>query len=375
MNTNLLALVEFTQKFEALVNEAKAIGLNPEMSAHICALDPNFSNNVSQLMEMLSTTTPETTTTGTNKLVDELLKRVLTDQYQPQTPEPTEEVSTEDPEESSTEETTETSTTTTTEMLNYVSEWKKHPTIEGLELSTSGEARVEGKPVKISMTNGYARGYNRITHKQFQLATEMLVTFMGPAPKGAAPVYKDGDRTNCAISNLYWGRRDPSLSTSQVEKACKLIAENPTLSENELINMLVSERTIRSSCAFRSIMKGNYKTISDRYFIVRDGSIIPTSTETTTTATTETTCNPEDNNLKGILGLSKDPGLVKNLVTEKLDSGEHITHNDMEALVLAYFMGGAENPEKIQRGIRKDFGRRLMIPNSVITTVIGKGAK
>ena len=122
-------------------------------------------------------------------------------------------------------------------------------------------------------------------------------------------------------------------------------------------------------------MKGNYKTISDRYFIVRDGSIIPTSTETTTTATTETTCNPEDNNLKGILGLSKDPGLVKNLVTEKLDSGEHITHNDMEALVLAYFMGGAENPEKIQRGIRKDFGRRLMIPNSVITTVIGKGAK
>jgi hypothetical protein len=47
----------------------------------------------------------------------------------------------------------------------------------------------------------------------------------------------------------------------------------------------------------------------------------------------------------------------------------------MEALVLAYFMGGAENPEKIQRGIRKDFGRRLMITNSVITSVIGKGVK
>ena len=373
MNTNLLALVEFTQKFEALVNEAKAIGLNPEMSAHICALDPNFSNNVSQLMEMLSTTTPETTTTDTNKLVDELLKRVLTDQYQPQAPEPIEESTTET---STTEETTEEETTATTEMLDYTSEWRQHPTIEGLELSTSGEARVNGEPVKISMTNGYARGYNRITHKQFQLATEMRVTFMGPAPKGAAPVYRDGDRTNCAISNLYWGRRDPSLSTSQVEKACKLIAENPTLSENELINMLVSERTIRSSCAFRSIMKGNYKTISDRYFLVRGGSIIPRSTTaTTTTPTPETTGASEDNNLKGILGLSKDPGLVKNLVTEKLDSGEHITHNDMEALVLAYFMGGAENPEKIQRGIRKDFGRRLMIPNSVITTVIGKGVK
>ena len=161
MNTNLLALVEFTQKIEALVNEAKAIGLNPEMSAHICALDPNFSNNVSQLMEMLSTTTPETTTTDTNKLVDELLKRVLTDQYQPQTPEPTEESTTET---STTEETTEEETTATTEILDYTSEWRRHHTIEGLELSTSGEARVNGSPVKIIMTNGYARGYNRLTH-------------------------------------------------------------------------------------------------------------------------------------------------------------------------------------------------------------------
>ena len=141
--------------------------------------------------------------------------------------------------------------------------------------------------------------------------------------------------------------------------------------------MLVAERTIRSSCAFRSIMRGNYKTISDRYFLVRGGSIIPRSTTstTTTTPTPETTSTSEDNNLKGILSLSKDPGLVKNLVTEKLDSGEHITHNDMEALVLAYFMGGAENPEKIQKGIRKDFGKRLMISNTEITKLIGKGVK
>jgi hypothetical protein len=410
MNTNLLALVEFTKKFEALVNEAKAIGLNPEMSAHICALDPNFSNNVSQLMEMLSTTTPETTTTNTNKLVDELLKRVLTDQYQPQTPEkctadpiPIDKLDRElldglfanrpqTPD--TTEETTETEATneetrttdtpevltteeTSTETLDYTSEWKKHPSIEGLELSTSGEARVNGEPIKTVMTNGYARCYNRITRKQFQLATEMLVTFMGPAPKGAAPVYKDGDRTNCAINNLYWGRRDPSLSTSQVERACKLIAENPTLSENELVNMLVAARTIRSSVAFRSILKGNYKTISDRYFLVRGGSIIPrsTTTATTTTPTPETTSASEDNNLKGILGLSKDPGLVKNLVTEKINSGEHITRNDIEALVLAYLMDGCNNSEKIQKGIRKDFGRRLMISNTEITKLIGKGVK
>ena len=382
MNTNLLALVEFTKRFEDLVNEAKTLGMTPEMCAHIQALDPNFSNNVSQLLEMLTTATPETTTTDTNKLVDELLKRVVTDQYQPQTPEPTEETS--ETSEETSEETTETEatneetrTTDAATTLDYSSEWKKHPSIEGLELSTSGEARVNGEPVKTVMTNGYARCYNRITRKQFQLATEMLITFTGPAPKGAAPVYKDGDRSNCSIANLYWGRRDPSLSTSQVERACKIIAENPTLSENELVNMLVAERTIRSSCAFRSIMRGNYKTISDRYFLVRGGSIIPRSTTstTTTTPTPETTVNPEDNNLKGILSLSKDPGLVKNLVTEKLESGQHITHNDMEALVLAYFMGGAENPEKIQKGIRKDFGKRLMISNTEITKLIGKGVK
>lgn len=413
MNTNLLALVEFTKRFEALVNEAKAIGLNPEMCAHICALDPTFSSNMSELMEMLTTAsaTTETTTTNTNKLVDALLKKVLTDQYQPQTPEkctadpipidkldrelldglfanrpqtpePTEETS--ETSEETSEETTETEatneetrTTDAATTLDYSSEWKKHPSIEGLELSTSGEARVNGKPVKIIITNGYARGYNCITHKQFQLATEMLVTFNGPAPKGAAPVYMDGDRTNCAISNLYWGRRDPSLSTSQVEKACKLIAENPTLSENELVNMLVAEHTIRSSCAFRSIMRGNYKTISDRYFLVRGGSIIPRSTTstTTTTPTPETTVNPEDNNLKGILSLSKDPGLVKNLITEKINSGEHISRNDIEALVLAYLMDGCDNPSSIQKGIRKDFGRSLMVPNSEITKLIGKGVK
>ena len=357
MNTNLANIMSFTQKFEALVNEAKEIGMTPEMCAHIQALDPTFANNVSQLMEMLTAPTETKTTEETSETSEEV----------------TEETATEETTE--TEATKEETRTTDATTLDYVSEWRQHPTIEGLELSTSGEARVKGKPVKTVMTNGYARGYNRLTHKQFQLATEMLVTFMGPAPKGAAPVYKDGDRANCAISNLYWGRRDPSLSTSQVEKACKIIAENPTLSENELVNMLVAERTIRSSCAFRSILKGNYKTISDRYFIVRGGSIIPVTSTTTTTPTPETTDDTEDNNLKGILGLSKDPSLVKNLVTEKLDSGEHITHNDMEALVLAYFMGGAENPEKIQRGIRKDFGRRLMIPNSVITSVIGKGVK
>lgn len=343
-NNNLSTIISFTQKFEALVNEAKEIGMNPEMCVHIQALDPTFANNVYQLMEML---TPTDTT------------------------------------EETTEETAATETRTTeetseeVEILDYTSEWKKHPSIEGLELSTSGEARVNGNPVKIVMTNGYARGYNRITRKQFQLATEMLVTFMGPAPKGAAPVYKDGDRSNCAISNLYWGRRDPSLSTSQVEKACKIIAENPTLSENELVNMLVAEHTIRSAVAFRSIMKGNYKTISDRYFLVRGGSIIPRSTTATTTPTPtpETTSTSEDNNLKGILGLSKDPGLVKNLVTEKINSGEHISRNDIEALVLAYLMDGYDNPSAIQKGIRKDFGRSLMVPNTEITRLIGKGVK
>ncbi len=362
MNTNLASIISFTQKFETLVNEAKTLGLNPEMCAHICALDPTFSSNVSELMEML------TTASATTEAPEETSEETTTEETT-ETEATNEETRTETPEVPTTEETSE-------ETLDYTSEWRPHPSIEGLELSTSGEARIAGRAVKIVMTNGYARGYNRLTHKQFQLATEMLVTFMGPAPKGAAPVYKDGDRSNCAISNLYWGRRDPSLSTSQVERACKIIAENPNLSENELVNMLVAARTIRSSGAFRSIMKGNYKTISDRYFIVRGGSIIPrsTTTATTTTPTPETT-SAEDNNLKGILGLSKDPGLVKSLVTEKLESGEHITHNDVEALVLAYFMGGAENPEKIQKGIRKDFGKRLMISNTEITRLIGKGVK
>lgn len=105
MNTNLTNIISFTQKFEALVNEAKAIGMTPEMCTHIQALDPNFSNNVSQLMEMLTAPT-ETTTTDTNKLCEDLLKRILADQYQPQVPEAAEEPSTEESTPDTTEEVT-----------------------------------------------------------------------------------------------------------------------------------------------------------------------------------------------------------------------------------------------------------------------------
>lgn len=84
---NISDIVSFTQKIADLVDEAKTLGLNPGIIAQMCTVDQTFSNNVSQLLEMLTSTisTPtETTSTDVCKLCEDLLKRVMTDQCQPQ---------------------------------------------------------------------------------------------------------------------------------------------------------------------------------------------------------------------------------------------------------------------------------------------------
>lgn len=79
-------IVSFAQKITDLVNEAKALGLNPGIIAQMCTVDQTFSDNVSQLVEMLTSTTSthETTSTDICKLCEDLIKRVMTDQCQPQ---------------------------------------------------------------------------------------------------------------------------------------------------------------------------------------------------------------------------------------------------------------------------------------------------
>ena len=223
------------------------------------------------------------------------------------------------------------------------------------------------------MVCGYAKFYDPATRKYYSLANAVLTAFIGERDGSWAPYYKDANKENCALENLRWAKRDSSLTTSQIERACKLIAANPSLPETEMVNMLVREHTIKSVTALRSILSGNWKTISDRYFLVRQGSIIPVSeTDTTTATTTQVQVDEVDDsgNLKGILSLTKDPEFVKKLYKERLDAHK-ASSDDLVALILSYMMMGLDDVATIQKAIRKDFGRKVMISNAQLKSIIG----
>jgi hypothetical protein len=259
--------------------------------------------------------------------------------------------------------------------------WERLPKLQHIEVSNLGHVKCQGKPSVPRMVCGYMKFYDSSTRKYYSLANAVLTAFIGERDATHAPYYKDGNKENCELENLRWSTRDSSLTTSQIERACKLISENPDLPETEMVNMLVREHTIKSVVALRSILSGNWRTISDKFFVVRGGSIIPTTTTTmetameATTATT-TTIQPaepevdDSGNLKGILSLTNDPAFVRKLYGERVDA-KKVSADDNIALILSYIMDGKENAGAIQHAIRKDFGKRVMISNAEIQRIIG----
>lgn len=362
---------EFMERVRALTAQANTLNITSETISHICALDPEFTQDVDKLVALLST---ETATTSTSA---------------PTTTEPEETEETEE-EHSQLEVAVETAPEIAVpkmvpvpaeaiEATNSIEVWKQHPDLKNVEVSTLGNVRVNGRPISPRMIGGYMKFYAAFG-KYYALAAAVLTTFSGRTGNSMVPIYKDGNKENCRLDNLRWGMKDSSLSTSAVEKACKLIAENPDLNETDMVNLLVREKSIRSLVALRSILAGNWRTISDRYFVVRRGSIIPTTTTTTTateTTTATTTIQPavepevdDSGNLKSILSLTNDPAFVRKLYGDRVDA-KKVSADDNVALILSYIMDGKENAGAIQHAIRKDFGKRVMISNAEIQRIIG----
>lgn len=354
-------LTNFMESVRALTAQASALQITSETIEHISALDPEFTQDVDSLLAIFTPTTA-TTTTEPEEVEEEV-------EPQPQVvveTAPAIAVPKEVPAAVEIEEPV---------VEDEKSVWKKHPDLEGVELHPDGSIRINGEEVKARMVSGYSKFYDPNTRKYYALASAMLTTFSGRTDNSMAPYYLDGNKENCALSNLRWATRDSSLTTSQVERACKIIATNTHLNESELLNILVRERTIKSVTALRSILTGNWRTISDRYFVVRRGSIIPTTSETTIATTSTTTTEPEvevddSGNLKGILGLTNDPAFVRKLYGERVDA-KKVSADDQVALILSYIMDGKDKVQDIQKAIHKDFGRRVMISNAEIQRIIG----
>lgn len=242
----LNTLTTFAEAVQVLATTAASANITVEEIAHLRAIEPEFDAVCNKFVELFRVTTTTTTATPT------------------------------EPEEIGEEQQPEVAVETATVPMAPVpvEVWKHHPDFKGIEVSTFGNVRVNGNPVEARLIGGYMKFYGG-PGKYYALAAAVLTTFSGRTDNSMVPIYKDGNKENCRLENLHWGMRECTLSASAVERACKLIAENPKLSENDLLNLLVREHTVRSITALRSILGGNWRTISDRYFLVRQGSIIP----------------------------------------------------------------------------------------------------
>lgn len=343
MTTRFNMLINFVEAMKAINETIARLDITGADISHLRALDPEFDNVATQLAAVLTATTetpteePEITPTPTETPTET----------------PTTDAPTEEP-----------------EINGEFDGWKAHPELDNIELSINGEVRYNGN-INISpkMISGYVKFYDPGTKKYWSLAQAMLTTFRGSMPRTYCPIYLDGDKNNCSLSNLEWGMRDSTLTTSQVERAAKLIAENPRLSENELMNVLASAGTVKSVGGLRSILNGNYSMITDRYFKVSlGGSIIPVETETPAEAPTEV---PEEDialegSLRDIVGFVKNPQDIRELY-KKLD---HPTTDDLAVVILSFYADGYTTPADIQRAIRKEFGRALMVSNRTIADIL-----
>jgi hypothetical protein len=360
-------LTNFMEGVRALTEWATELDITSETISHMCALDPEFAHDAENIITLFSNTETATTSAPTTAETEE-----------------TEE--TEEAEKAEEEHQPEVAVETAPEIavpkmvpveaIKANEVWKNHPDLKGVEVSTLGHVRVNGNPVEPRMIGGYMKFYHT-AGKYYALAAAVLTTFSGHTDHSMVPIYKDGNKENCSLNNLHWGLKDCTLSASAVERACKLIAENPNLNEAEMLNLLVREKTIRSVVALRSILSGNWRTISDKFFVVRGGSIIPTTTTTTEATTATTTIQPaaepeidDSGNLRGILTLTNDPVFVRKLYGERVDA-KKVSADDQVALILSYIMDGKDTTAEIQRAIHKDFGRRVMISNSEIQRIIG----
>lgn len=267
------------------------------------------------------------------------------------------------------EETTSTSPVITETTDEF---WKVHPKMPEYRLSP------EGKVQKLDKTNGWydipvmkRNGY-MVFHK-YQLARCMLETYDSVRDRHLNPFYKDGNKENCRLDNLCWSNhRNTHQTDTDIERACKLIVEYANKPAAQLINAL-SDINIGRTC-YLSILRGNHKNISDKYFTVKGGKIIPNSDvavveekkeeKSPITLPTEQPEIPID--LINLISFTKDSELIKKNFPERP------SQSDKYALILSYVKDGKKTSEEIQKSIHRDFGKRIFISNLDIDKVLSK---
>lgn len=246
---------------------------------------------------------------------------------------------------------------------------------EGFKVSKSGKCKVlkkNGKWVlrKPSISKGYLRVSNN--GKGYQLARLMVETFIGPYKRNSVvPIYKDGNKQNCALDNLSLDKISTQITTEQIIRACELICEfvrnHKSYTRWDIISYLAENNSIGETC-YKSIINGNYSTITEKYFIVRGGSFI-LNTENDAPKTEE---KHEPISICDEFAFTKDSSRVREFIKEKMENGDRkFTPTEKVCIVLSYINDGLKDPKDIRKKMYEDFGE-LFIPISFISVVLNK---
>lgn len=172
---------------------------------------------------------------------------------------------------------TNESSETKTPAPEPIGQFKEYPKNPGVRFFENGCVQCltkEGKWTTRKIT--VAGGYNVITYqgKTISIAKAMLETFKPMTfndGKARVPYYKDGNKLNCHIDNLSWDLPATKPTARQIHEACKIIASNINGSMESWLNIMASKGEGVQNHALESILKGEYTSISEKYFTLQNG--------------------------------------------------------------------------------------------------------
>lgn len=171
------------------------------------------------------------------------------------------------------------------EPIGQFKEYPKNPGVRFFENGCVQCLTKEGNWTTRKIT--VAGGYTVITYqgKTISIAKAMLETFKPMSfsdGKQRVPYYKDGNKLNCHIDNLSWDLPATKPTARQIHEACKIIASNINGSMKSWLNIMASKGEGVQNHALESILKGEYTSISEKYFTLQNGKPILNQKESKT---------------------------------------------------------------------------------------------
>ena len=363
MNKRFSEINDFMESVRALTDKASALSITQETIEHICAIDPEFTHDIERLVSLFATSSPSPFVMEDDNDEDTTTATTVT------TTTPTTTITATTVTDTTISESEETESLEKTDKPEEVVDdnWKTHPTMKDYRFSPDGKVQRKSEKGWINIKTRIHCGYIRFG--QHQLAREMLNTFVCIGSRSMTPLYKDGNKYNCHIDNLEWTTaRSTQKDPSEIEKACKIISENPNMEKWELISKLLDEAHVGRTC-YESIMRGGYLEISEKYFHICFGKVYPVNSSELKDVTKSkdiSEINTDDISLIDLISFTKDPELIRSRFPEKPSP------DDRFALILSYVAEGKRTSAEIQMAVHKDFGKRLYIANQDIEKILTK---